>query len=59
MKTFQIPKCYMGLRYFKDLVVDWSKVLKQILKKQSGKTWPRLIRSNEYSHVNSGYMELV
>jgi len=49
----------MGLRYFKDLVVDWSKVLKQILKKQSGKTWPRLIRSNEYSHVNSGYMELV
>jgi len=23
----------MGLRYFKDLVVDWSKVLKHILKK--------------------------
>jgi hypothetical protein len=36
MKTFQIPKYYMGLRYFKDLFVDWSKVLKQILKKRPG-----------------------
>jgi hypothetical protein len=33
MKIFQIAECYMELRHFKDLVVDWSKVLKQILKK--------------------------